>query len=108
MANRRGLVPGKGSLPHHFDERSEGPTRSRSPPREVNTVTTGPSVTVTETPSPDGIIRTTTTANDDMTRVHTIANLFGGSPETSTTPRGTTPTYALGKSAQHDNGPKKK
>ena len=105
MANRRG----KGSLPHHFDERSEGPTRSRSPlAREVHTVTTGPSVTVTETPSPDGIIRTTTTANDDMTRVHTIANLCGGRPETSTTPRGTTPTYAPGKSAQHDNGPKKK
>ena len=77
MAGKRG----KGSLPHHFvggDRPDEGSTRSRSPPREVHTVTHGPSVTVTETPSPDGIIRTTATANDDGTRKTTTVRVGGG------------------------------
>ena len=107
MAGKRG----KGSLPHHFvggDRPDEGPTRSRSPPREVHTVTHGPSVTVTETPTPDGVpIRTTTTATDDSTRTTTtVTNVGGGRPETrSSDSSHNRAEYYRAPGKKHDGGP---
>ena len=71
-------------MPRHVDD------RSRSPPpcshAVVTTHTKGYAVTMTETPTPGGVVKIKTTNDSEATTTTTRTNAACGKPETITTP----------------------